>query len=260
MEHSHDFPDRAITLDDAINSLLDVVSRDRALAGLVVRRMRQSGLWEALGLPDQPVRTSLPTIPRSSEVTLFQGSIWDNGPQKNKRGKSRYTMTLELWTAPSDEIKIIGRKANFAYKRHVVLYQRAGLAERLRDLSKTNRTYPVAPAYLARLKEMAAKGSEIDDPSIYIGLLDAKIDGNDRTFEAGTIYHDEAFVIVRIENGRAKAAILSLPDGSIEFGRFDHLDPNGNPLSDKLIGQSRTDLGNYCRGNWATNPPLVHAA
>lgn len=240
---------RMNAMNDAI-ATLSTCAEDGAIVEMIIAKMRQSGLADRLGIAQQAATRPLPTLPKMADVTLAQASIWDNGLAKSRRGRSQYVATIELWTAPRDEIVVLGKRSNVAFKDNITLYQRAALTELARTLSRS-RSYPLDTSYLASIRALGEKGGYADDPTMFVGFLSSTIDGSYPGQQPGTIYHDGAMIALRIADGKPGNAMVALGE-TLDLADFDTHQPNGKRLDGRIIGQSRTDRCGFDQGGWAT--------
>lgn len=192
--------------------------------------------------PPEPVAKRI-GFPPINTMTAIQAAIFDNWPQGRRADghPNRYAMTIELWTAPADQISVA--KRNYQQKATAILMDRktilGWLKTRVRENPKKKEEYRSSDGFLLDLAELADNMQDGD----HIGLFAHKVKGYH--------YFDRQLVYVRLDGLDTECTFIV--DGvALDLPKFSPFKPNSaQPLGGPVWLQSRADLCGFSTA-WAT--------
>ena len=217
----------AVLLDPAnLRRLVDFCrdDADGIMADMVRARLRESGLLEELGLvyqPPAPTRTEGFPL----DWTAYQIGLFDNGEQRDKRGRALATRTqfafdIRVWAGPDPNFRGSPdwqATCNF-WTRSFALKHVPKLAKR-KSISQE-----FADACIPFLDNM--------DEHMRFGIP------FQRGIGSGTRYDDEHFCAIELVGARPHRATVFVHRADFQIDEFSQLDPSGKPLT-TVIGAAR---------------------
>ncbi|MFK5596817.1 hypothetical protein ACFZ8E_07410 [Methylobacterium sp. HMF5984] len=193
----------------------------------------------ATAAPAPPSRFTMGRCPPVPSMTLAQATFFDNGPSgSRKKHTAEFAVTVETWIVPPDQIKL----SAWQWKKSIPLIEYDTFKLRFDGLLNRG---SITPEYHEILQHTWKKL----EPQI--GATNRAMFGLISTKNPGTVYFDNQFAIVYVENRIPTSFQLLIEGDDLFTAKFDHLDMKGQPLKGYAKRQARLAMCDF-HSNWST--------